>query len=116
MFRKRLGLTVGLALGLTSILLCNSATAQTTYVAGLAPEHRPDEAPKVVSVETSEKEAEHRLFGIVRPIPGNLASIAASGRWFVPLRSPGMNAPYDLRGWHAQTKVTANLAAASASQ
>ncbi len=116
MLRTRFGLAVGYLIGLLGIVSCIPAVAQGTYIAGLKPAHRPDGAPKVVNPKVSEEAAERRLFGIIKPVPDNLAGIAATGAWFVPLRSPGMHGPYDLRGWHAQPKSLSNAAAASASQ
>jgi hypothetical protein len=78
------------------------AVAQTDgYVAGLQPDRRPDMAPPqpTDTVRTS-RQLEYALHGIEKPVPGNVESIAATGNWWVPLRYPGMNQPYDLRGWH----------------
>jgi hypothetical protein len=92
------------------------AMAQTGgYVAGLQPDRRPDTAPPqpTETVRTPEQ-LEHALHGIEKPIPGNVESIAATGNWWVPLRYPGMNQPYDLRGWH-NVPVSAAAAVGSAS-
>jgi len=96
------------ALGLGACAV--SAAAQTGgYVAGLQPDRRPDTAPHVTEVTRTPEQVERMLHGIDKPVPGNVESIAATGNWWVPLRYPGMNAPYDLRGWHA-TPTTATPA------
>jgi len=71
------------------------------FVAGLHPDRRPDGAPQATQATLAPEQLEQALHGIDRPAPGNVESIAATGRWWVPLRRPGMNPPYDLRGWHS---------------
>ncbi|MCL1962202.1 MAG: hypothetical protein FWG56_10655 [Desulfovibrionaceae bacterium] len=78
------------------------ATAQTaSRIAGLHPDRRPDDAPRVPEAARTPAQVEQTLYGVEKPIPGNVELIAATGNWWVPLRQPGMNAPYDLRGWHS---------------
>ncbi|MDR0478646.1 MAG: hypothetical protein LBH31_02335 [Burkholderiaceae bacterium] len=77
------------------------AAAQTSeYVAGLHPDRRPDAAPPGSEPVRTPEQVVRALHGIDKPVPGNVESIAATGNWWVPLRHPGMNHPYDLRGWH----------------
>ncbi|MDR0274866.1 MAG: hypothetical protein LBI48_05935 [Burkholderiaceae bacterium] len=87
------------ALGLT--VCATGAAAQTAgYVAGLHPDRRPDAVPQLEEAARTPDQLERALRGIEKPVPGNVASIAATGNWWVPLRRPGMTGPYDLRGWH----------------
>ncbi len=61
----------------------------------------------------SPEQLAHALRGVEGVPPGNVASIAGSGAWWVPLRGPGMPAPYDPRGLHSGAAPAA-LAASSA--
>ena len=76
------------------------AAQDAGFVAGLHPDRRPDGAPQATQTALTPEQLAQALHGIDRPAPGNVESIAATGRWWVPLRGPGMNPPYDLRGWH----------------
>jgi hypothetical protein len=55
---------------------------------------------KFLGVQHPEQMAQF-LRGIEGQPPGNVTTIVATGQWYVPMRHPGMPAPYDLRGWHA---------------
>jgi hypothetical protein len=97
---KVMRISLFFALALT--VCAAGAGAQTQgYVAGLHPDRRPDAAPPPPSeVMRTPEQVESALHGVEKPVPGNVESIAATGNWWVPLRRPGMAAPYDLRGWH----------------
>ncbi|MCL2874900.1 MAG: hypothetical protein FWF12_01125 [Betaproteobacteria bacterium] len=85
-----------------------SAVGQTVgFVAGLHPDWRPDEAVQLAQSTLAPEQLERALHGIDRPVSGNVELIAATGRWWVPLRRPGMTPPYDLRGWHSHSADTA---------
>ena len=91
------------------------AMAQTGgYIAGLHPDRRPDTAPQVTEAARTPEQLAHALYGIEKPIPGNVELIAATGNWWVPLRHPGMTGPYDLRGWHDANSTTADVSASTA--
>ena len=77
-----------------------AAAQDAGFVAGLHPDRRPDGAPQATQAAQTPEQLAQALHGIDRPAPGNVESIAATGKWWVPLRGPGMNPPYDLRGWH----------------
>ena len=98
------------------LVAAGGAAAQAASpIAGLHPDRRPDGAPpQPTQVTLSQEQLEQALHGIDGPAPGNVELIAATGKWWVPLRRPGMNAPYDLRGWH-DAPPAADAAAASAS-
>jgi hypothetical protein len=85
----------------------NAAAAQTGgYIAGLQPDRRPDTAPRLTEVVRTPAQLARALYGIEKPVPGNVESIAATGNWWVPLRHPGMTGAYDLRGWHTSSAAT----------
>lgn len=76
------------------------ASAAPGYIAGLVPDQRPAGAPvKADSPRTPEQMARY-LRGVEGAPPGNVSQIVGTGDWWVPMRQPGMTAPYDLRGWH----------------
>ena len=101
------------ALGLMAC--ATSALSQTSpYVAGLQPDRRPDEAPQITVDTRTPEQVEQALHGVEKPVPGNVELVAATGNWWVPLRQPGLNNPYDLRGWHGNS-ASAATADASAS-
>jgi hypothetical protein len=85
-----------------TMVCATGATAQTAgHIAGLHPDRRPDDAPRVPETARTPAQVEQTLHGVEKPIPGNVELIAATGNWWVPLRQPGMTAPYDPRGWHS---------------
>lgn len=99
------------------MVIAGGAVAQTAgYVAGLHPDRRPDGAPRLEQVTLAPEQLERALHGIEGPAPGNVESIADTGKWWVPLRGPGMNPPYDLRGWHNPSSEVAASAAAPSSR
>lgn len=92
--------------GLATLFWVSAASAQSGFVAGLQPDRRPPGAPVKTEAPFTPEQMAQFLRGIEGPPPGNVASIAATGQWFVPLRHPGMTPPYDLRGWHATATPT----------
>jgi len=83
------------------LLVAGSAAGQDAgFVAGLHPDRRPDGAPQLTQATLTPEQLERALHGIERPVPGNVEEIASTGKWWVPLRRPGMNPPYDPRDWH----------------
>jgi len=100
----------------SGLMVCAAgAAAQAAgYVAGLHPDRRPDGAPpQPAQAERTPQQMERALHGIEQPAPANVAAVAATGNWWVPLRYPGMNGPYDLRGWHDGDAPAAGAAAAA---
>jgi len=82
--------------------------AEPDYVAGLHPYQRPAGAPQVTEAYRTPEQLERALYGVERPIPGNVEAIAATGNWWVSLRQPGMTHPYDLRNWHDAGTTSGN--------
>lgn len=84
------------------VLMGAAGWAQTPGpVAGLHPDRRPDGAPQLSRFSMTEAQIAQALRGVEGVPPGNLRSIVSAGAWWVPLRQPGMTAPYDPRGMHA---------------
>lgn len=83
---------------LALLSLCSPAQA-APYIAGTAPDHRPAGAPVVTQYMVDPSGLQLFLHGVVAPAPANVVEAARSGPWYMPLRSPGMTPPYDIRGW-----------------
>ena len=116
MSKKDYGMRASLLLktvGFASLLSVTVAFAGSGFVAGLQPDRRPVGAPVIVEAPISPEQLAQFLRGVEPPPPGNVATIAGTGHWFVPLRHPGATPPYDIRGWHAASKP-ATAAASSA--
>ena len=98
--------------GFATLFWVSAAWAQTGFVAGLQPDRRPPGAPVITEANFTSEQMARFLRGIEGQPPGNVTTIVATGQWYVPMRHPGMPAPYDLRGWHA-TPTPATSAASS---
>ena len=107
-------------LSLLLALVAGATWAQTAepYVAGLHPDRRPDNAPRVTQFVMTDAQVAQALRGVQGVPPGNLREIVSAGAWFTPMRNDGMPAPYDLRGMHSgaapATLTEASAAPASA--
>jgi hypothetical protein len=111
------GMTKRLLLLLCLLATAGSAAAQAPgHIAGLQPDRRPDGAPQVTPSDLTAEQLSRALHGIEGQSPGNVETVAATGRWWVPLRGPGMTPPYDPRGWHAGPTAAASAAAPAASR
>ncbi len=93
--RGAAALGVWLAMGLP-------VAAQTAAppVAGLAPDERPEGAPRITTLAVDNALKQQRLHGISLPWPGNVERIAEQGAWYSPMFRPGLTGRYDLRGLH----------------
>ena len=88
---------------LSFMLLCHlsSAAPAAEFIAGLKPDRRPAQAPRVTAHVVDQALKAQRLKGISEPWPGNLETIASQGNWYSPLFQPGLTGRYDLRGLYA---------------
>ena len=80
--------------------------ADEVMVAGVAPGHRPANAPVLTEFAKSPQWYAAATAGISRPIPPSLRFLDDQGAWFTPFTHPGMVGRYDLRGLHAQAAGT----------
>ena len=71
-------------------------------ISGLKPDQRPEGAPSIDQVTRDSAWYTRALTGISKPYPASLAFLDNQGNWYTPFDRPGMSAPYDIRGWHAQ--------------
>jgi hypothetical protein len=91
---------VAVATVIALALVPNVASAEGAFIAGLAPDHRPDGAPVISTVTHDDAWLKAALTGVEPPAPESLHWLADQGNWFNPFIHPGMIGPYDLRGWH----------------
>ena len=77
------------------------ATAQTAFVAGLAPYQRPENAPALSEALPETTRAGQATRGIAEPVPPPILSfLKDQGAWYTPFSYPGMTGGYDIRRWH----------------
>jgi hypothetical protein len=95
---------------LTTVLACGafpwsaaradaSAPSSAPFLAGSAPDRRPDAAPRILNALALDRRI--ALHGIAEPPPASLKFLDDQGGWYTPFDQPGMPGRYDLRGWHA---------------
>lgn len=65
---------------------------------------------------TTDAQAAQALRGVEGVPPGNLRAIVSAGAWWVPMRHPGMPAPYDPRGLNGAAQPATLAAPASAAR
>jgi len=99
--------------GFAALFGVSAAWAQTGFVAGLQPDRRPPGAPVITEATFTPEQLARFQRGIEGQAPGNVATIVATGQWYVPMRHPGMTPPYDLRGWHAAPAPAAPAASST---
>lgn len=92
-------LSISVLLGL---LVSSQSLAESPFVAGLAPDRRPVDAPVITALNKDDDWYETALFGVVPPYPSSLRFLEDQGHWFTPFKRPGMTGPYDIRGWHKE--------------
>lgn len=71
------------------------------FIAGTAPDRRPEGAPRITSYEKDEAWFAKARTGVSDPLPPSLGFLKDQGGWFNPFIRPGMTGSYDIRGWHA---------------
>jgi hypothetical protein len=71
-------------------------------IAGIAPDQRPEGAPIVQQAEHDGAWYTTALTGLSQPYPRSFRFLEDQGEWYTPFNRPGMEAPYDIRGWHQQ--------------
>ena len=76
-----------------------SAASGAGFVAGLAPQQRPEAAPVVTRVNHDDAWRARALTGISAPLPASLRFLDNQGAWYTPFNHPGAPGYYDLRQW-----------------
>ena len=82
--------------------------ASVEFVAGLAPNQRPVDAPVIQEFSPNADWRTQSLAGISEPIPASLDFIDNQGAWYTPFNHPGMPGYYDLRNLHHRTRSSNN--------
>lgn len=90
-------LSLSLALGLLG--LCPPAGAEYP-IAGVQPDQRPEEAPRITEVQHDQAWYHRALHGVSEPWPSSLLFLDHQGDWYTPFNRPGMPGRYDIRGWY----------------
>lgn len=85
-----------LTLGVTA-----AAASSGEFVAGTAPDRRPEGAPRLTTFAKSPQWLASATTGISQPLPPSLKFLDNQGAWFTPFTHRGMEGPYDIRGWYA---------------
>lgn len=91
---------VSTAVVIAFLLSLPSVALAEPYIAGVRPWERPVGAPVITDFAKDKAWYEHALTGVSMPYPDSLKFLDSQGAWFDPFVSPGMIAPYDIRGWH----------------
>lgn len=100
--RTREHWSAGGAALLVVAVIGGSATAEPQeFVAGTAPDRRPESAPRITTFEKSPAWYALATAGISQPYPPSLKFLDNQGAWFTPFIHPGMGGPYDIRGLRA---------------
>ncbi len=93
----------GLAAG-TRPAAAAAPSPESPFVAGKAPDRRPDGAPVLKDYPKDAAWYGRALTGITTPYPYSLRFLEDQGAWYTPFIHPGMLPPYDLRGWFGRSK------------
>jgi hypothetical protein len=78
------------------------------FVAGLAPNQRPADAPVIQEFAPNADWRTQSLAGISEPVPASLDFIDSQGAWYTPFNQPGMPGYYDLRNLHQVARNSNN--------
>jgi hypothetical protein len=83
-------------------------TTSAEFVAGLAPNQRPEGTPVIQEFTPSADWRTQSLTGVSEPIPASLDFIDSQGAWYTPFNQPGMPGYYDLRNLHHKDRNSNN--------
>lgn len=79
------------------------AAAADEFVAGTTPDRRPQNAPRITTLEHTPAMRAQSLRGISKPIPPSLRFVDDQGGWYTPFTRPNMPGRYDIRNLHKST-------------
>lgn len=103
--RRFIGIGLAVVIHLPAPLSAQEASA---FVAGTAPDRRPQGAPVITQYEKPDAWFAAARRGISEPYPKSLDFLKDQGGWFNPFTRPGMTGPYDIRGWHHRDAAAAS--------
>jgi hypothetical protein len=92
---------VRLAVGLVFAGVAGWAGADPLYIAGTAPDARPEFAPTQTEYVKGAAWYCRAMTGIERPYPTSLRFLEDQEGWYSPFIVAGMTGRYDIRNWHA---------------
>lgn len=105
--------SIGSACAALLMISVGTAVQAEEYVAGTAPDRRPEAAPRITAFDKSPAWYATARAGIAEPYPASLKFLDDQGGWYTPFTRPGMTGPYDIRGLHAARKAHAAPASAA---
>jgi len=91
---------------------CSAAAEGDIPVAGLAPDVRPKDAPRLEVYVKDGDWYRRALHGVLPPYPASLRFLEDQGAWHTPFTVPGMTGPYDIRNWHRPAQAGGDQSAA----
>lgn len=77
-----------------------AAIAEEVFVAGVAPDRRPEGAPRVLAPLRPQAWYVAAVKGVEPPYPHSLFFLDNQGDWYTPFNRPGLLDRYDIRGLH----------------
>ena len=92
----------GLGFLMAAVTPFTAMAADDVFIAGVAPDRRPESAPKVMGTVHPQAWYVQAVRGVVPPYPQSLFFLDNQGEWYTPFTRPGMPGPYDIRGWFAK--------------
>lgn len=96
-------LTLIVSVGVSWCGVCRAdatGTSSAGFVAGTAPDRRPDNAPRIQSYDKDSGWYARATAGVTEPVPPSLRFLEDQGAWFTPFNHRGMPGPYDIRHLH----------------
>ncbi len=94
-------LALQLAIGLSLVATAGWSMAEPLYIAGTAPDARPELAPVQTQYVKGASWYCRATTGIERPMPASLRFLEDQEGWYSPFIVAGMTGRYDIRNWHA---------------
>jgi hypothetical protein len=94
-----------LGMVIPGLFLCTSLSAEEgsdTFVAGVNPAQRPENAPVIQEFKKERVWYDRAVTGIIPPFPASFSFLDDQEAWYTPFNNPGMLARYDIRNWHAK--------------
>lgn len=88
------------ALSVVAVASVSSAAIGEPFIAGTAPDRRPEGAPKLQTFDKSQQWYGVATSGVSQPFPPSLRFLEDQGAWYTPFIAPGMPGRYDIRKLH----------------
>lgn len=93
-------IAIAAVLAAGGVVASGASVSAQSATAGLAPDRRPEGAPRIAGAKHSARWLDAAHKGISRPYPPSLGFLKDQGDWYTPFNVRGMTGPYDLRKLH----------------